>query len=108
VPRVAVELRDLRRGLRPYLGGEPVRVGLFAEGAAVGTDDAVLVERPAFTPGMKRSQTPASCRPRERMGVGAPAVEVADHRDVCGVRRPHREVDARNAIHLAQVRASFS
>ena len=99
VPLVAVELRDLRRGLRANLGGEAVRVGLLAESAAVGTDDAVLVERPGLHAGNEPLPDTRLVPPGERMGVGAPAVEVADDRHVCGVRRPDGEVDAGNAVH---------
>jgi hypothetical protein len=81
VPLVAIELRDLRRGLRTNLGGEAVGVGLVAEEAAVGADDAVLVERAGFHAGNERLPDAGLASPRERMGRRVPAVEVTDDRD---------------------------
>ena len=41
------------------------------------------------------------------MRVGIPAVEVADHGDALGVRRPDREVSALLSVNLGQVRAEL-
>ena len=49
---------------------------------------------PSGRSGMKSSQTPAGREQPHRVDAAVPAVEVADHADAIGVRRPHREMHA--------------
>ncbi|MCW2609271.1 MAG: hypothetical protein JWM15_517 [Cryptosporangiaceae bacterium] len=78
------------RGRRGVLGGERQRVRLLAP-HPVGAEDAELVLRALADAGDE--QLPHAGRPerahRERAPV--PVVEVAEHPDAPGVRRPHRE-----------------
>src|SRR5215207_8429262 len=74
---------------------------------AVGPDDAILVERPLLHAGHECLPDAGLGTPRERMGRGIPAVEVADDRHACGVRCPDGEMHAGDAVHLTEMRAEL-
>ena len=56
---------------------------------------------------MKPSQMPEDCARVQRRGVRVPLIEVADHADGVGVRRPDGEGDARRAVDAGHVRAEL-
>ena len=68
-------------------------------------DDVVLVARAGAEPGTKSSQTPDGWRSRIGWRRDVPAVEIADHRDARGVRRPDGEAHAADAVDGHRIRA---
>src|SRR5690606_15835829 len=99
VAPLVVESPDAGSRPRRRLGEERERIGLVDAIAVVTRADVILVRGPRLD---ARHETLPDTRPvaagDERIGVLAPAVEVADDRDVLGVRRPDRQAHAPRAV----------
>src|SRR5688572_5450726 len=67
--------------------------------------DLELVELAAVEVGQEQLPHAGLDALAHRVSAAVPIVEVADHADPPGIRRPHREADAFDAIHLDQLRA---
>ncbi len=89
LPLVAGAVDD-RCGLRRHLCRERERVGLEAK-LAVAPDDLELVLRALARAGDDGVPDAGRAGRLEQVDVAVPAVPVADHRDLLGVRRPHGE-----------------
>ncbi len=109
-----MRLEHHRGGLRRDLGGLGVRIGLEQDLVILG-EDLVLVAGAGAHPGQE--QLPDAGRAERAHGVQAavPGVEVADHADRAGSRRPHGERGAGDRwmgwvggyLDLAHVRAEL-
>ena len=97
-------LVDDRRGLGRHLGLERERVGLQPD-LAVGREDLVLVVRAAADAGEEQLPDAGRAHRAHRVDAAVPEVEVADHRDRTGGRRPDAERGPADAVDLAHVRA---
>ena len=89
----------------PQLGSGADRVRLQGQQGAVGGAQLELVDRPLAEPRDEDLPDADPAAPPHRVAPAVPAVEVADHRDASGIRRPDREMDARHAGMLDRVRA---
>ena len=97
--------RDDRGGRRPQLGGEAERVGLERQQSRLPPEHLVLVERALADPGHEDLPDAAVDALAHRVAAAVPGVEIADHRDARGVRRPDGEMHAVDAFVDDQVRA---
>ena len=94
-----------RGGLRPQLGAGAERVGLERQQRAIGAAQLVLVEHALAETGDEDLPDPDPGAAAHRVAPAVPAVEVADHRDPGGIRRPDREMHAGHAGMLDRMRA---
>ena len=88
---------DPGRGCRGRAGAEGHGVGLVADDA-VGAMDPELVVGPVADVGDEDLPHPADPDLAHRRNAPGPVVEVADHGDTVGIRRPHGEG---GAVHVA-------
>ena len=82
---------------------EAVGIGLVGAVGHVARLDVELVDLALADAGNEALPDPRLAARREGMGAGLPAVEVPDHRDEVGVRRPGREVGAGHPVGLVRV-----
>ena len=82
---------------------ERVRIGLHAQ-RPTGRPDLELIHRFRAHTGHEQFEHAAGAEEPHLMRTTVPAVERANHRHACGVRRPHREGRAGDAVELADVR----
>ena len=107
VPFVAVERGDDGRGLRALLHVEAERIGLEQHRVRAACGSRTCIPRLRRRPGTNSSQTPEPPRACIGMFAAVPEIEAADHAHAFGVRRPHGEVRAGDAVAHAQVRAEL-
>ena len=103
MPGELVDVPDDRRGLGPQLGGEAVGVGLLDEIALVTALDLELVDLALDQVGDEDLPDPRRPAAPHRVPAAVPVVEVADDADPHGVRGPDGEVDAAEALVVAEV-----
>jgi hypothetical protein len=95
-----------RRRLRRRLERARERIGLFQNGAGARPD----LELVLLAVGQIRDEDfpdPARHEHAHRVDTAVPPVEVADHADAIGVRRPHGEVDAGRRADLEAMRSEL-
>ena len=87
-----------RRGIRAHLRFEGIRVGFNAQ-LAVGIDHLEFIKLPGVRPGDKQLPDAGFTAQAHRVAATVPVVELADNGDALGVRCPHGEPRAGNAVH---------
>ena len=102
-----VEPRDDGGGQRRDLEREPEGIGLQQQLAVQRRTDLEFVARPLSDPRDEDLPDAGGAEAPHRVPPAVPAVEVADHADSLGVRRPDREVDAVGLADSHQVRAKL-
>ena len=105
-PLIVRDVADERRGLRRHLEGHRERIALLQERAAPGPD-LVLVFLPVGQIGNEDLPDAAGREVPHRVDATVPRVEVADHADAFGIRRPDREVHAGRRADGGAVRAEL-
>ena len=90
---------------RPQFGAEGEGVGLQRQAVPVCADDLVLVGAASGYVGYEDFPDAGVAPQPHDVPAAVPVVEVADHRDATGVRRPDGEVDAADALVLDDVGA---
>ncbi len=103
MPREVGHIPDDRRGVRPLLGIETVRVGLLDEIALNLALDLELVDLALGN--LRDEDLPESgaATASERMAAAVPVIEIADHAHALGVGCPDGEVYPRNSLMFAKV-----
>ena len=94
-----------RGGLRRLLGREGDGIGLQRHQRAVGPADLELVARAGLEARHEQLPDAAILPEPHRVAPAVPVVEVADHADLAGVRRPDGEAEAVDAVELARLGA---
>ena len=104
-PDEIVRARNDGGGGRPHLAGKAERIGFEWNEVALRGDNLVFVGGPFDN--ARREQLPEPAVDAFAHGVAAavPLIEVADHGDAPGLRRPYREQHALDALMLDGVRA---
>ena len=105
-PLVAFEIVNHRRGLLAVLTEKPKRIALQEERAGHRLD-LILVVRAFLHARDENFPDAASDQFPHRMDAAIPEIEIADHADASGIRRPNRKVSAAFAPDLAQMRAKL-
>ncbi len=104
VAPIVIKLPYAGGGTRRRLRAEGEGIALFHPEAVVARSDVVLVQRPRPDPGDEPGPDAGAVLPlAEGMGRPVPLVEVADHRDRCGVRCPHREARSLDPVRSKRV-----
>ncbi len=85
---------------------KPKRIALQKERAAGGLD-LVLVVRAFLHPRDENFPDAAPEQLAHRVDAAIPEIEIADHADAAGIRRPDREINSALAADLAQMRAKL-
>ena len=83
------------------------RIGLLAHMSLIVRNDVVLVQRAFADAGNKPFPDTRTAARQQRMRLRVPAVEIADHGNRAGVRRPNSEVGARLPPDRGDVRAQL-
>ena len=96
-----------RRRCRRHFVVEGERVCLVHPVAAVARCDVVLVRVTLANPGHEPRPDPGVALHGERVVARFPFVELADHRHVLGVRRPHGEEGSIHALSSTEVGAKL-
>ena len=94
-----------RGGVRRPFRPEGQRVGFQRQQSAVRALDLELIELAAVQAGQEQLPHAGLDALAHRVAAAVPVVEVADHADPPGIRRPHGEADALDAVDLDQLRA---
>ncbi len=101
-----LRLADHDRGrARPRLELLAVGIGFEQHLAGVPISDLEAVERSGTKVGDEELPDAAARTHPHGMTATVPAVEIADHADALGIRRPHGEEHAAHAVHVAVVGA---
>ena len=106
VPAVMVQVIDDRRVMRTFFGIKADRVG-FGENIVLLRFDFVFVNFALAQTGDENVPHAAGRIFAHDAGAAVPVVEIADHRNAFGVRRPDGEADAFDAVLFANVSAQF-
>ena len=106
-PAAAVEITDDRRRSGRLLDLKGERIGLVDQLRSVWRLDLELVEAAGLYSRQEDLPHAAFVTQPHAMPSTVPVVEVADHGDAAGVRRPHGESDACHALHGREMRAQF-
>src|SRR5262249_44171331 len=95
--------RHSRRGTGPPLELASIRVGLDQDLAAVSIADLVFVQ--LATAQTRDEQLPHPARPVDahRMYTPIPSIEIANHANALGIRRPYAKADTIHAVALFQM-----
>ena len=104
---VVVEVPDDGAGARRSLVMIAVRVGLVDAVHVEARTQVVLVDRSLADAGDEALPDAGVAAGRHGVGVGVPAIEVADDGDALGVRRPDGEVGAGLAVNGDEMRAKL-
>ncbi len=99
-PDVAGRCRYDGGGARPQLEALRARIGLHHHLAGGPVADFEFVQVAGSQAGNEQFPDAGAAARAHRVHASVPVVEAADHRDPLGVRRPHRETHAVDAIHL--------
>ena len=104
---LVIEVPHDRARARRRLVMKPVRVGLVDPVHVKSRTQVVLVDRTLAQAGDEALPHPRMFPRSHGVGIGVPAIEVADHRDAFGIRRPYREVRTRLAVHGNEMRTQL-
>src|SRR5690606_26277340 len=102
-PLVPRRAGDDGGGGRTVLEPLPERIGLDPQRAGLAVADLVLIERARVEPRHEELPDAGPAAHGERVAAAVPAVELADHADPLGVRRPDGEPHAANAVAFVEM-----
>ena len=98
------QVADKRGAFRTHLRLKGVRVG-FDPQIAVGVNQFEFIQLAIVRAGNEQLPDPGLFAESHRVASAVPVVKLPHHRDAAGVRRPHRETGAGNAVHGGGMRA---
>ena len=98
------QVADKRGAFRTHLRLKGVRVG-FDPQVAVGVNQFEFIQLAIVRAGNEQLPDPGLFAESHRVASAVPVVKLPHHRDAAGVRRPHRETGAGNAVHGGGMRA---
>ena len=105
VPPIVFQVPDDGCGPRWRFRVEGKRVGLLHSVALEARRNQVFVPVALHDPGHEAFPDSRAASRLQPAGIVRPVIEIADHGDAFGVRRPHRELDARLPVHHADMSA---
>ena len=105
-PLIISQIRHHRGIVRAQLAGVGVRIG-FQVGQAALRLDLILINLSGLNSRDKELENSGSILTVHLMAASVPVVEISDHADAHGVRRPHGKVRSIRAVHSHRVRSQL-